>query len=186
MAHLVFEWDQSLIAPLTAKNLGGALFRAVSKAGGDAIRAARVASSRTVRFRKRMKVKKVNDGLRLRYPRTRELEGLEWRVDVSGEVVPVSAFPFRETRAGVVVSINQGKGKLFPGAFVARMKSNHVGIFTRKGKARLPIEERFTTRISDVFSDAGMVPAVYQRAQGVFAATFSRVLPMELAKAGAK
>lgn len=61
-----------------------------------------------------------------------------------------------------------------------------MGIFVRKGAKRLPIEEKFTTRISDVFTDFGMVPAVHARAQAVFTKTFERLLPIEIAKLQAK
>jgi hypothetical protein len=205
MKSLTMEWDTSQIAALKAQGLERALFRVVSKAGSDAIRAARVTSSRTVRFRKRMKVKRVNEGLVLGFPRgARDLGALTWRVDVSGERFTLSSFPYRQTKRGVVVKVNRGKGVLINGAFEARMKSGHIGVFVRerttgapkkkkRGKyaspprvGRLKIEELFTTRIPDVFADAGMVPAVHARAQNVFSATFSRLLPLELLKAGAK
>jgi hypothetical protein len=43
-----------------------------------------------------------------------------------------------------VININVLKGKStpWPGAFVAKMKSGHVGVFTRKEASRLPIVER--------------------------------------------
>lgn len=202
MAALILEWDKSQIEGLLKGGMEKALFRALSMSGGDAIRAARVASSRTIRFRKRFKVSRVNGGLKLRFPRTgtRLLENLEWRVDASGEVVPLTAFPFKavkgktigrkgrreRTEGGVKVAINRGRWGFIPNAFVARMKSNHVGIFVRKGRARLPIEEKFTTRISDVFEDHGMVPAVHARAQVVFSSSFSRLLPIQLAKMAKK
>lgn len=46
----------------------------------------------------------------------------------------------------------------------------------------LPFRELFTTRISDVFGDNGMVPAVHQRAQNMFSSSFSRLLPLEIGK----
>lgn len=205
--QLTLQWDTSQIGAFKARGMEKALFRAVSKSGSDAIRAARVTSSRTVRFRKRMKVKRVNDGLVLGFPRgARELGSLAWRVDVSGEAFTVSSFPYRQTKKGVRVMVNRGKGVLIRGAFEAKMKSGHVGIFVRelaRGVAptpnkrrkknalpartgRLRIEELFTTRIPDVFADQGMVPAVHARAQKVFSAAFDRLLPLELQKAGAK
>lgn len=137
VATLSLSWDKSQIKPLLERGLERALFSTLSKAGGDAIRAARVASSRTIRYRKRFKVNRVNEGLKLRYPRTaaRLIENLVWRVDASGEEVPLTAFPFKAVKGrtrgrkgrkefsagGVKVAINRGKWGFIPGAFVARM-----------------------------------------------------------------
>ncbi len=196
---LTFKWDTSQIGPFRSQGLERALFRALSKSGGDAIRAARTASSRTVRFRKAYQASAVNRGLVLGFPNgKREIADLEWRVRVSGDAVPASAFPYRVIKrrtsgrrgrrqfvpGGVKVQINRGRWSMIESAFVARMQSNHVGIFRRRGDARLPIDEVFTTRISDVFTDNGMIPAVHDRAQVVFAASFARLLPLEVAKAG--
>jgi len=180
---LVLSWDTSKIQPLRDGGLERALFRAVSKAGGDAIRAARVASSRTVRFRKRFRVSKVNQGLPIRFPRgPRVLDDLEWRITPSGETMPVSAFPgARQVKLGASVGINRQR-KTIPGAFVAKMKSGHVGVFKRRGSKRLAIDELFSTKISDVFRDGGMIPAVHTRAQVVFSASFARLLPLEIAR----
>lgn len=53
---------------------------------------------------------------------------------------------------------SRGKGRIrvklagtFTSAFIATMPSGHRGVFQRKGKARLPIQELRTSSISDVF-----------------------------------
>lgn len=66
---------------------------------------------------------------------------MSWAVDVSSEPVPLVAYPHRETTQGVSVEANRGKRTLIKGACMAMMKSGHVGIFKREGKARLSIEE---------------------------------------------
>jgi hypothetical protein len=200
--RLTLRWDTSKIEPLKNQGLERALFRAVSRAGGDAIRAMRTSSRRSVQFRKRMKAERVTRGLPVFFPRgPKELAQLEWRVGVSGEIVPVSSFPFRQVRRGVSVAINKGQRKIIPGAFVAKMRSGHVGIFSRRADpmaapssrkrrsslprrvGRLPIDEAFTTRISDVFGDSGMVPSVQARGQAVFSSAFDRLLALELSRA---
>lgn len=138
-------------------------------------------SSRLVRARKKFKVAKVNQSLPLTFPSAgAPIHRLVWRMDVSGQTMPLSAFPARQTRKGVVVQVNAGSPKLFKSAFLATMKSGHTGVFYRQGAARLPIDEAFSTRISDVFHDEGMIPAVQARAQSVFASAFARLLPQEL------
>jgi hypothetical protein len=201
--QLTLKWDTSQIEHLRNQGLERALFRSVSRAGGDAIRAMRTSSNRAVRFRKRMKSERVTRGLPVFFPRgPRELAQLVWTIGVSGEVVPVSAFPYRQVRRGVSVAINKGARKIIPGAFVATMRSGHVGIFSRRADpmaafkstkrrsrlparvGRLPIDEAFTTRISDVFRDSGMIPAVQARGQAVFSSSFDRLLALELSKRG--
>jgi len=181
---LQIKWDSEVLrrtigSPRTER----ALVKALSKAGGDAIRATKVESSRVVRARKRLKVRRVSTAMPLVFPKApRTLEALVWRMPVSGEVVPVAEFPFRQTRQGVSVEINRGRRTLIKSAFAALMKSGHRGVYRRRGDKRLPIDELFTTKVSDVFLDSGMIPQVEARAQAVFSATLARVLPMELAK----
>jgi len=184
---LQLQWDTSQIQALRNAGLERVLIRSLRMAGGDAIRAIRAAANRSVRFRKRMKAGAVSRGLLLRMPRSvRSLSDLEWRVDVSGKAVPLAAYPHRQGKRGVSVAVNKGARKVIPSAFVARMKSGHVGIFRRTTKARLPIEELFSSRISDVIQDSGATDAIFARGSQVFSASFSRLLPLELAKAGAK
>jgi len=64
----------------------------------------------------------------------RRLSGVIWY-----GVSPIKASYFgkpRQTKKGA----KAGK-HVFPGAFVATMKSGHTGIYTRRGTARLPIDE---------------------------------------------
>lgn len=177
-----FTWSSKDLAVWSDRRIEKAAASALSKAGGDAIRALRVASSREIRSKKRFKVKRVNEALPLEFPFRKDIDGMRWTMRVSGRAFRVSDFPYRETKAGVVVSINTGRKVLIHSAFEVTLKSGHVGVFTRRGAARKPIDEAFTTRISDVFKNAGMIPEVMFRAQTVFARSFERLLPLELAK----
>lgn len=193
---LQLSWDRSTLAPVQDQRMHRALFRALSKSGGDAIRAARVASGRIVRFRKAFRVSRVNRGLVLAFPRQPrgDISQLEWRVNVSGSMSPVGSFASvrgfgqrirgRKGRkevspGGVIAKINAGRSSRIPGAFLATMKSGHRGVFMRTGAK---VKELFTSRVSDVFSDAGMPEHVLERAQQVFGRSFDRLLPLELAK----
>jgi hypothetical protein len=165
-----FVWDSSGIADL--KTLDRRVRSTLQKAGGDAIRAMKAESSRRVRERKRFRVARVNKALPILYGK------LAWRMDVSGKPVPLADFPHRQLKRGVKVQVNQGRWTLVKSAFVATMKSGHLGIFRRRGKARLPIDEAFSTRISDVFRDRDLIPAVQDRAQRVFTSAFTRLLAL--------
>lgn len=184
---LQFLFDTRQLNPFRNRRVERAIARAASKAGGDGIRSMRTDATRKVRERKRMKAGKVRAALPLVFPGRKELASLIWRMKVSGRVVPVSEYPgVRQVKAGVSVQINrQGARKVIPSAFVAVLKSGHKGVFRRKSKARLPIEELFSTKVSDVFGDADLIPALHEAAQKMFSSTFVRVLPLELDKARA-
>ena len=182
--ELTLDWDRSLLTPFRGQALERAVTRALSKAGGDAIRGMKAESNRQIRARKRIKAGKVTKALPLTFPRgVKHLDDLAWRMDVSGAAFPLAAYPFRQVKRGVSVAVNAGKRNIVRGAFVATLKSGRTGIFRRVGKARLPIKELYTTRITDVFKDAAMIPAIQRRGQAVFSSSFSRLLPLELAKA---
>jgi hypothetical protein len=177
-----FTWDSRDLQVWRGRQVDAALTRAVSKAGGDAVRFLRTGSSRLLRQRKRMRVKTVNAGLPLHYPKTKSLEAMEWRMDVSGAPIPVIDFPSRQTKRGVSVAINTGARALIKSAFIATMRSGHTGVFKRDGKARLPISELFSSKISDVVQDRGFIPFVQEGAQTVFSNSFDRLFKIELGK----
>lgn len=184
---LILDWDKSQLGILRERGLERALTRALSKAGGDAIRAISAASTRAVRFRKRVKAKRVRDAFRLRFPRgAKHLDDLQWALVVSRQPIPLADYPRGQTKTGVTVGVNKGKRSLIKGAFLATMKSGHQGVFVReshgKGSKRLPIRELFSSTVLDVFSDGGMVPAVMERGNQVFKSSFARLLPLEIAK----
>lgn len=187
---ITLEWDSRELEQFRDRRIERALQRALSKAGGDAIRFLRTGSSRLIRQRKKLRASRVRRGLSLAFPPAgTDIAGLEWRMDVSGEPVPLGEFPHRfvprkngrRHGGGVRVQVNVGKWTLVRSAFVARMKSGHVGIFRRRGEARLPIDEAFTSRISDVVQDSGFIPYVQAGAQVRFDSSFRRLFPLELA-----
>lgn len=180
---LTLSWDSRDLEVLRGGRIEGALLRALRKAGGDAARALQVGTGKLVRQRKALKVARVKRGLPLHFPRNKAgISDLEWRMDVSGELVPLAEYPHRQTKRGVMVSVNVGARKLVKSAFVARMRSGHVGVFRRRGEKRLPIDEGFSTRLSDVVQDSGFIPFVQAGAQARFESAFKRLLPLELGK----
>lgn len=52
------------------------------------------------------------------------------------------AFAPRQTKKGVTAKA-WGKRKLYRHAFMAQMKSGHMGIYRREGRERLPIKEMY-------------------------------------------
>jgi hypothetical protein len=176
------DWDRSGIAGLETGKLKSAVARALRKAGATALRDMRSEASKRIRARKRIKSRYISRALTLRRPRSSDIAAMEWAVDVSGEAVPLVAYPHRQTRKGVSVEVNRGKRTLLKGAFVAAMRSGHEGVFRRRGKARLPIEELRGSRPVDALLHEGEADAAAERGGSSFAATFVRVLPLEVGK----
>jgi hypothetical protein len=182
------HWDRRDLGVWGGAKFESAIARALRKAGTDAIRSIKAFSSKGIRAKKRFRVAAVNRALPVTQPQGRGIHQLAWRMDVSGAATPASAFPVRQVRKGVNLAINTGSRKLLKGAFVATMRSGHKGVFIRellakpKRVGRLPIEEVYTTRISDVFRDTGFMPAVQAKGSAVFTKAFARVFPVELGK----
>lgn len=176
------QWDKTGIAALETGPLKRAVVRALKKAGATALRDMRSEASKRIRARKRIKVSYISRALTLARPKGSDIAGMSWAVNVSGEPMPLVAYPHRQGKKGVTVEVNRGKRTLVKGAFVATMKSGHVGVFRRTSKARLPIRELLGSRPVDALLHKGEAQGVADRGGASFAATFTRVLPLEIAK----
>lgn len=159
-----------------------AAVRVLRKAGKTALRDMRSEASKRVRQRKRIKAKIVRRNLKLRYPKGRRIEGLEWALLVGNEPIPLAAYPHRRTRRGVSVAVNKGKRSLVRSAFLAAVGVGHRGVFIRKGRARLPIKEQYGSTVFQALSHTGQADAVLKRGQDSLARTFDRLLALELEK----
>lgn len=179
---LSVQWDRSQIAALQEGPLRAALKRALRKAGATALRDMRSEASKRIRQRKRIRPKYITRALTLRRAKGGDISRLEWAVDVSGEPVPLVAYPHRQTQKGVSVEVNRGKRTLVKGAFVATMKNTHEGVFRRRGKQRLPIDELRGSRPVDALLHEGEAQGVADRGGESFGETFTRVLPLEIGK----
>ena len=72
---------------------------------------------------------------------------------VKHKPIPLAAYAgVRQTKKGVSVQMMKSKPrKLFKGAFIATMPSGHRGVYRRKGKGRLPIQELYGPNVQSVF-----------------------------------
>ena len=73
-------------------------------------------------------------------------------VTFSNARIPLINLTARQTRAGVTYSGGEGR-KLMKGAFIQTMPSGHVGVFKRRGAARLPITEQFVKSVAVTFAE---------------------------------
>lgn len=188
--HVEFEWDSRDLKFWRGSVFDKSIERAMKLAGNKTIRSLQDKSVEHVTSRKSLKEADVRDGLPLIKPgRKAVLRDMSWAEDVSGEPMPLSRFPFYQSAAGIVVSVNKGSVTRIKSAFVARMPTNsskqalgHLGIFKRRTKERFPIQELWTSRISDVMQDAGVIPKLEAKAIEELAVAFKRGLAREMKK----
>lgn len=189
------KWDKSQIAALETGPLKSALKRALRKAGATALRDMRSEAVKRIRARKRIKPSYIRDALTLARPKGGDVASMSWALNVSGKPVPLIAYPHKVVRGragkrgmgprsqgGLAVEVNVGKTTLIRGAFVATMRSGHQGIFKRRGLKRLPIHDLLGSRPVDALLHQGEADGVAARGGQSFAATFERVLPLEIGK----
>ena len=118
---------QRTIADL-AKQLGEQQTnRAVASALNRVASQGKTVASRTIRQRYRIKKSQLDKRMGQSRAGAKHLQARIW---TSGSPLPVSLFKYRQTKKGVKVSI-LGKQNVIPGAFVAKMKSGHTGVFAR-------------------------------------------------------
>ena len=182
MLAISVKLDRSAADGLQDGQFKGAMRRALRKAGATALRDMRSEASKRIRARKRIKTSYISRALTLQRAKGSDIDNMSWALNVSGEAVPLVAYPHRQTKKGVSVEVNRGKRTLVKGSFTATMKSGHMGVFRRVGAARLPIQELRGSRPVDALLHEGEAQGVADRGSSSFSATFTRVLPLEVAK----
>lgn len=184
-SRLEVSWNQDQIAWLLRNGMAKVALRVGRAAGRDALRKLRTGVRREIRLKKNLKVSRINKGLIPRLPRAaRTLEDLQWSLVASGAPMPLAEYGARQLKSGVKFTVNKGSPKLIKSAFMARVGvGQHLGVFVRKGKQRLPIRELFSTRIKDVLFDTDVQPHVFDDARVEFRTTWARLLPHEIEKA---
>ncbi|AGC43277.1 hypothetical protein MYSTI_01948 [Myxococcus stipitatus DSM 14675] len=177
-------WDSKSSAYLKEKKTLKALAAAARKAGIDMMRAVRAEAKRETRERIRIRAGYLAaKAMPLKYPKTRKLDEMEWRMPVSGREVPLGEFPSRQTKKGVSLEVQRGKRVLIKGAFRAQgAKRQRPGVFKRPGKKRYPMGHKLGLRVSDSMHDGKTPTKALTRGQEVFARGMTRLLPLELAK----
>lgn len=115
-------------------------------------------ASRNIRQEVRLKAKDVNRGLVIVRANSQKgaLVTMQASIQVNTNPVPLFQYGAKQTKQGVTVNV-KGIRKLVKHAFIAKMKSGHEGVFLQRGKARLPIDELYSTRLSDVFYNSGFI-----------------------------
>jgi len=141
------------------RDLGAQAPVAASRALNRSIGSVQTAAVRELARDMKLPAKRVRQGMALTRSTPRTLVA---QLVVTSRRIVLSAFRARQTKRGVTYDVGQGR-KLLPGAFLASMRSGHVGVFkrvvpsrSRRGLPRsspaLPIQERFGPSLPFVFT----------------------------------
>ena len=128
-------------------DLKGPLVKAQVRGLNRVAKAAKTLAVREIAKNMGIKSKRINQDMKVLPALARKLEA---KVRVKGIRIPLIEFKARENARGVT-AMSRGKRKLFPDAFISRMKSGHIGVFKRFNQRRLPIAELRGASIPVVF-----------------------------------
>jgi len=121
---------------------------------------ARVAGSRAVRETYNIKAGDLRKSIRM-YKASRSR--MEAQLSITGKPVGLIAFAAKQTIKGVAYKILKAAGrKRLPHAFIAKMKTGHIGVFERSGSDRLPIEERKFITMPSVWQNKKIMAVVHK------------------------
>jgi len=135
------KWEAAL------KKLGKAAPKAVIRALNRSIVSSRAVMARAVATDLGVKVSVAKDAM---WTANATASNPTARLSAQGARLPLMAFGARQTKRGVSAKV-EGQRKVYPGTFLATMRSGHQGAFGRRGQTRLPIDERFVVSIPHVF-----------------------------------
>lgn len=145
--------------------------RAIVRSLNRAVAASNTEAGRVVREELNLKLADVKDVISVRKASS---QGLTASLVISPKPAPLIDFAARQTAKGVTVKVKRQGGRvLVRNAFIAKMKSGHVGVFTRGllgggYSKRLPIRELFSTSVRQLFKRASAVKRVTVRAAEAF------------------
>lgn len=92
-------------------------------------------------------------------------------VSFSGFKLPLYKFNVTPKKPGtgkqVTASVMKNGGTTFEDAFVAEMKSGHMGVFERSGRKRLPVEEIMGLSAAQMVGNAAVIEELEKEAQKV-------------------
>lgn len=182
-AALEFTWDSRDLDVFRGGKIESAIARALRLGGNQAARSLKKDETDLALSRKHLQRQVIEEDQSLSLPgRKVAISDLVWRIWVKGKPVPVAKFPHTQSGLGTIVTFGGSGGtKLISSAFVARMKSGHVGVYHRRGKGRLPIDEMFSSRLPRKFGNEVML-TLGDKTYRKLESAFERGLNREVAK----
>jgi len=146
---------------------------ALSRALNRTITGVRTDAVKAVRAEADVSAGRVRDNVKLFRATT---ERLSAAVIATGRDIPLIHFRTRpskpQTKGGRRPAIgvtaqtfkSQG-GQVYPGSFVARVPTGHLGVFERKGRARLPIKQLYGPSAADALDRGNALEGIERRAR---------------------
>lgn len=173
---------------LTTKQIQRAAARSLNRA----ITSLRAEAARKVTATLNVKASVVKDAVVLGKANASEaLTEMKATINITGRPIPLFEFVTKidrvNTGAGprqeVYVKVIKGRpAKLVYNAFVATMSSGHEGVFKRVGSERLPIQEKFTTSVTDIFKNEQIVRDLLAYGREKFSDNFEHELQYQLSQ----
>lgn len=148
---------------------GPSLQQALKRTSDGLTRAAVAALNRTAATVQGRAVREIAKDIGAKQKVVREAVGIrkasqskpEAEVVARGKRIPIYDLTARQTQKGATYRSGAGR-RLIPSAFIARMRSGHLGVFKRESKKRLPIVELFGPSIPLVFTRRKIQEALKQ------------------------
>lgn len=174
-----------------------AIPKALSRSLNRTAEQARTQASREIRTHYYVSARAISRAIKIIRAREREPTAA---VEGTGPPLPLVAFGARPTKRGVSVAVKRGHRKLIRGAFIARMKSGHLGVFgrgeyvggkfiprlkrLRRGGNDLPITELKTIGVPVAMRSRAVLRAVEAKIRQVFPSILERELRFYISRLG--
>ncbi len=149
-----------------SKDLQQVFYAALRSAINKVLRMCRTEANRALREHYRLSKADIDKVMTMKLSSGKNFTG---ELIVGGQQFKLYAFPSRQLRAGVKVTITKGMPKTLTHTFIATMQSGHTGIFERKGdkvamksgryrgQKRQQIKELTGPAIADLFAGKKIV-----------------------------
>lgn len=101
-------------------------------------------------------------------------DSLTAEVKSEGKAIALSKFKINPSRpqpgrrAPIAARVKRGGGGAIGSGFVARMRSGHIGVFTRAGRRRLPIKERYGPSVPQMLGNEEVMEHAGNKASEMF------------------
>lgn len=150
MLDVSVDWRMAEVQRLASRLSSKRLHQSLSVAVNGAARSVRSKSASLIAKESGLRKKDVTPALMIRpYSKPSTLSAT---VRGSGAPLPLIRFKAKQQKKGVKASA-WGNAKLYPGTFIATMKSGHTGVFARTSRKRLPIKELWGPGIAKTMAD---------------------------------
>lgn len=139
----------------------------------------RAEASRQIRERYNLKSASAKERILVRNATAETLKAV---IAASGRPIPIAEFSARQSSRGARFTIIKGKPQTLAHAFVATMRSGHRGVYQRRGSKRLPIAEKYTIGVPQMFTQRKILAALVTVAEERFPRVFEQEARYYLSK----